>query len=169
MDVNILIIGTVWPEPGSSAAGSRLLQLMNLFREQGWRITFACAASDSEFAYDVAELGIEKAKIGLNDPAFDGFVSELKPSLVLFDRFMTEEQYGWRVAESCPDALRVLDTIDLHCLRQARHTALKQGRPFVPDDLVSDIAKREIASILRCDLSLIISDVEMSLLTGYFN
>jgi hypothetical protein len=33
---------------------------------------------------------------------------------VLFDRFMMEEQFGWRVAENCPNALRILDTEDLH-------------------------------------------------------
>ena len=32
-------------------------------------------------------------------------------------RFMTEEQYGWRVEAACPRAVRILDTEDLHCLR----------------------------------------------------
>jgi hypothetical protein len=46
---------------------------------------------------------------------------------VLFDRFMIEEQFGWRVAENCPDALRVLDTEDLHCLRADKSL----GRSFL--------------------------------------
>jgi hypothetical protein len=45
------------------------------------------------------------------------FVKQLQPSIVLFDRFMIEEQFGWRVAENCPNAVRILDTEDLHCLR----------------------------------------------------
>jgi hypothetical protein len=45
-------------------------------------------------------------------------VKELNPAVVLFDRFMMEEQF-WRVSENCPDALRLLDTEDLHCLRGA--------------------------------------------------
>ena len=81
---------------------------------------------------------------------------------------MIEEQFGWRVAENCPDALRILDTIDLHCLRQARQLAFKEKRTFTQEDLFSDTAKREIASILRCDSSLIISDYEMDLLQEYF-
>jgi hypothetical protein len=28
------------------------------------------------------------------------FYKELNPSVVLFDRFMIEEQFGWRVAET---------------------------------------------------------------------
>jgi hypothetical protein len=31
-------------------------------------------------------------------------VKELNPAVVLFDRFMMEEQFGWRVSENCPDA-----------------------------------------------------------------
>ncbi len=31
---HILIIGSVWPEPNSSAAGSRMMQLMQLFQSQ---------------------------------------------------------------------------------------------------------------------------------------
>ena len=164
----ILIIGTVWPEPNSSAAGSRMMQLIEQFLQQGWKITFASAASDSEFAFDVQTLGIEKVKIELNNKSFDEFVCKLNPSVVLFDRFMIEEQFGWRVAENSPDALRILDTIDLHCLRQARQLAFKEKRKFTTEDLFSDTAKREIASILRCDCSLIISDFEMDLLQEHF-
>lgn len=165
---NVLIIGSVWPEPKSSAAGSRMLQIIQLFQEQGWKITFASAASDSEFMFDVTSIGVEKTSIALNDSSFDTFVKTLNPTIVLFDRLMTEEQFGWRVAENCPDALRILDTEDLHCLRQARQLAFKEKRAFTKSDLFSDIAKREIASILRCDLSLIISEFEMDLLQSFF-
>lgn len=165
---HVLIIGTVWPEPNSSAAGSRMMQLIQLFLGEGWKITFASAAADSDFMFDVTSLGIDKVTIELNNESFDVFIKEVKPTIVLFDRFMTEEQFGWRVAEHCPDALRIIDTEDLHCLRIARQQAFKESRTVTANDLRSDIAKREIASILRSDLSLIISDVEMELLRSYF-
>jgi len=165
---NLLIIGFVWPEPNSSAAGTRVLQLIELFQEQGWKITFASAASHIEFAFDVASIGVCKIAIELNNSSFDTFVAHLNPTIVLFDRFMTEEQFGWRVAENCPNALRILDTEDLHSLRLARQLAFKENREFSKADLFSDTAKREIASILRCDLSLIISETEMDLLQNHF-
>jgi glycosyltransferase involved in cell wall biosynthesis len=165
---NILIIGFVWPEPNSSAAGTRMLQLIDLFRQQGWNITFASAAADSEFAFDVTSIGIGKVAIELNNPSFDTFVKDFNPTFVLFDRFMTEEQFGWRVAQNCPNALRILDTEDLHSLRQARQLAVKENRNFSNADLFSDVAKREIASILRSDVSLIISQFEMDLLQTVF-
>lgn len=165
----VLILGFVWPEPNSSAAGGRMVQLISIFKEQGFEVTFASSASDSEYMIDLESLGVNKKSIALNCSSFDIFVKELNPSIVLFDRFMMEEQYGWRVAENCPDAMRLLDTEDLHCLRLARQKAFKENRPFSTDDLlVEDVAKREIASILRCDISLMIAEYEMELLQTVF-
>lgn len=165
----LLIIGLVWPEPNSSAAGGRMLQLISLFKEQGYGITFSSPAQDSDFMVDLKEIGVEKKSITLNCPSFDVFVKVLNPTVVLFDRFMMEEQFGWRVAENCPNALRLLDTEDLHCLRLARQKAFKENRLFLTSDLIKEeIAKREIASILRCDLSLMISEIEVELLTTTF-
>ncbi|WP_367773421.1 glycosyltransferase [Flavobacterium sp. WC2421] len=165
----LLIIGFVWPEPNSSAAGARMMQLISFFKEEGYEITFASPALDSDFMVDLNLLGVEKKGISLNCASFDIFVKELNPTIVLFDRFMMEEQFGWRVAESCPNALRLLDTEDLHCLRVARQKAFKEQRLFELSDLFyEDVAKREIASILRCDLSLMISEFEIDLLNAIF-
>ena len=165
----VLIIGFVWPEPNSSAAGGRMVQLIRIFKQQDYEVTFASSASDSDYMIDLITLGVSTKSITLNCSSFDVFVKELNPSIVLFDRFMMEEQFGWRVAENCPDALRVLDTEDLHCLRLARQKAFKENRPFSTDDLlVEDVAKREIASILRCDISLMIAEYEMELLQSVF-
>ena len=165
----LLIIGFVLPEPNSSAAGSRMMQLISLFQNQSFEITFASPAQDSDYMVDLNEFGVEKVSVSLNCSSFDVFVKELSPAVVLFDRFMVEEQFGWRVAENCPDALRILDTEDLHCLRSARQKAFKTKKEFQIEDLIAEeVAKREIASILRCDLSLMISEYEMELLTNVF-
>jgi glycosyltransferase involved in cell wall biosynthesis len=165
----LLIIGFVWPEPNSSAAGGRMMQLISLFKAQGFGITFASPAQNSDFMVDLQESEVDKKSIELNNSSFDVFIKELNPSVVLFDRFMMEEQFGWRVTENCPDALRLLDTEDLHCLRLARQKAFKENRSFNTTDLfIEEVAKREIASILRCDLSLMISEFEMELLESAF-
>lgn len=164
----ILIIGLVWPEPTSSAAGTRMVQLIELFISNDYQVTFASAASKSAFSHDLHLLGVKEINIKLNDESFEDFLKQLRPSIVLFDRFMVEEQYGWRVQRQCPEALRILDTEDLHCLRHSRQQIVKTGNLFKPADIFSDLAKREIASILRCDLSLIISEIEMELLESQF-
>jgi glycosyltransferase involved in cell wall biosynthesis len=165
---SLLILGFVWPEPKSSAAGSRMMQLIDLFAAANYKITFASTAQNLEFSEDLTHLGISVKSIELNSSSFDEFIKELNPEIVLFDRFMVEEQFGWRVSECCPDAFKILDTEDLHCLRQARQLAVRQNREFTFDDLFSDVAKREIASILRCDLTLMVSEFEMVLLQTQF-
>lgn len=164
----LLIIGFVFPEPASSAAGTRMLQLIDLFKMQGFEITFASPALDSEFAFDLLKIGVQKVSIVLNDASFDDFATELNPNVVLFDRFMMEEQFGWRISENCPHAIRILDTEDLHCLRLARQNAWKAKVEFQTEMLFSEVAKREIASILRCDLTLMISEFEIELLQNQF-
>lgn len=163
---HILIIGYVWPESKTTAAGLRLLQLIQFFQSQNFQITFVSSASTTEFSEDLNALGIFTKTSCLNDASFDVFIKEIQPNIVLFDRFYSEEQFGWRVAEICPNALRILDTEDLHFLRKARQQALKEGKET--SNLFSDLAKREIASIYRCDFSLIISEVEMHLLQEQF-
>ena len=165
---HLVIIGAVWPEPTSTAAGSRMLQLISLFQKQDYEITFLCSASKSDFSFDLGTISVKTKAIQLNDSSFDAEIKSLNPDVVLFDRFMIEEQYGWRVIENCPNALRVLDTEDLHFLRKAREIAFKQNRELVFEDYISDVFKREMASIYRCDLTFLISEFEMQLATETF-
>ena len=170
MPQKVLIIGIVWPEPKSSAAGTRMLQLLQFLKSNDYEVTFCSAAMRSDYSLDFDDLNIATQQIELNSSSFDDFIKLQNPDIVIFDRFMIEEQYGWRVAENCPDALRILDTEDLHCLRLARQVAYKKGAEFQLDDLLlQEVAKREMASILRCDLSLIISEFEMQVLRNVFN
>ena len=169
MQQQVLIIGFVWVEPNSSAAGKRMLQLIENLQYYNYNITFASTAKKTYNAFDLSLLGIKEVSIKVNSNSFNDFIEKLNPEVVLFDRFLTEEQFGWRIAENCPNAIRVLDTEDLHCLRKTRALAIKQEIPFSTDLLFQqDISKREIASILRCDFSLIISKFEMQLLTETF-
>lgn len=185
----LLIIGYVWPEPNSSAAGSRMMELIKLFQSQTWSIVFASAAALSEHRADLPSIGVQEKSIALNDSSFNEYLAKLKPDAVLFDRFFTEEQFGWRVEQVCPKALRLLDTEDLHSLRHTRHQLLKQAQKnteneaarqsvdpvlATPSELYAqmasdDMAQREIAAIFRCDLSVMISQFEVELLTQYFS
>ena len=163
-----IAIGYVWPEPNSSAAGSRMLQILSLMRASGYRVVFASPADDSDHAVDLAAMGIEKHRIELNSSTFDTWLTEQAPDIVMFDRFMMEEQFGWRVEKFAPMALRILDMEDVHCLRDARHRAVKAGRPVTELQWQTDMAFREIASLLRCDLTLVISEYEMTWLQDNF-
>ncbi len=168
-DSSLLVIGSVWPEPDSSAAGRRMMELLSLFQKQNYEIIFASSAEKSRYSVDLEEKGVKEQPIKLNDSSFDEFIKDLQPDIVLFDRFTIEEQFGWRVAENCPQAIRILDSEDLHCLRRIRKKAVREGRSFNTKELLqADVAKREVASIYRCDLTLMISEYEMEVLQKVF-
>lgn len=165
----VLIIGTVWPEPNSTAAGSRLIQIIEQFQIHNFEVVFSSTACFGEFSFNLNSINVKTVLIELNNASFDTFILDLQPTVVVFDRFMIEEQFGWRVATFLPNCLRILDTEDLHFIRNSRLENFKKNKISTDIDyLNSDLAKREIASIYRCDVSLIISEIEINILIHVF-
>lgn len=165
----LLVIGKTWPEPGATAAGQRMVQLLKLFRANGYDITFCSTAIQGSYSYNLEGMGIKSRKILLNDDSFDQFLAEEEFETVVFDRFMTEEQFGWRVKERLPEALRILDTEDLHSLRNSRKRSLAAGLEWSQALWMADsVFYREMASLFRCDYNLVISSYELGLLRQAF-
>ena len=54
----IVVIGQVWPESKSSAAGKRMLQLLACFNQWGMDIYFSSAAKKSNYSDDLSALGV---------------------------------------------------------------------------------------------------------------
>lgn len=154
-----LIVGTVFPEPKSSAAGTKMMQWLELFLSNDFAITYASTSSSGGFSADISGYVVQKMVVKVNDTSFDTFVQDLQPTVVLYDRFMTEEQFSWRVRAASPQTVHLLETQDLHFLREAREKNIS---------FFSTTAKRELAAILRCDLSFLISEFEMQLLHHNF-
>ena len=166
----LLVIGHVWPEPTTTAAGNRMMQLLEAFLNKNYQVTFASTAQKTVYSRDLSILGIPEVTIQLNDSSFDRFIHREQPSMVLFDRFMVEEQFGWRVAEHCPNAIRILNTEDLHSLRDYRGKCLKDNLQFTIEGyFLQDKTKREIASIYRSDLTLLVSYFEKPLIHNMYS
>ena len=51
----VLVIGYVWPEPNSSAAGTHMMSLLRAFRSEGWQVEFASPAQKTEHMVDLSE------------------------------------------------------------------------------------------------------------------
>lgn len=78
---------------------------------------------------------------------------------MVFDRFVTEERWGPRVREKWPTSIRVTDTQDLHFLRRSRVRKVQWSEH--DEDFL-----RELASLYRSDLSLVLSSFELDLLAS---
>ena len=164
----VLIIGKVWPEPNSSAAGKRMMQLISFFQLKKIEVIFVSAAKTTDFQVDLKQLDIEFQQVQLNDDSFDAYVKSKAPDIVVFDRFLSEEQFGWRIDECAPNAIKILNTEDLHFLRGAREEALRKGEKIDVTKIRTDLFQRELLSIYRSDLTLLVSQFEKNLLTNHY-
>jgi glycosyltransferase involved in cell wall biosynthesis len=189
----VVLLTYVWPEPLSSAAGLRDLNLIESFLWAGWDLVVASPSQQNTHSEALAQMGVRLAGVQANDVRFDAWIKSEAPNFVIFDRFVMEEQFGWRVQEQCPNAVRVLDTQDLHFLRRTRANHLKainlQSRepnssPLPPGqppqkqspegtansslDLMNEDTFREIGSIYRCDGVFVLSRTEYDLLIERF-
>ncbi len=165
----LLVIGYIWPEENKTAASYRLLQIIDLFIEQEITVIFTSAARVKKTSSQaLVYRGVSMKSIALNDDSFDRLLQQQRPDAVLYDRFIMEEQYGWRVRQILPQALTILDTEDLHFLREARRAIIENGSSL-EYGCNNENALREISSIQRCDVSLIISQVEYQLLINQYH
>jgi len=169
VNVQILWIASVWPEPKASAAGIRTMELIRASKRAGHEVQISSPSKSSEHREKLIDAGFITHRFEPNDSTFDTFLKSYSPDVVVFDRFMIEEQFGWRVREHAAEALRVLDTIDLHSLRRARERSIISGRKILSDtDLNSEDAIREVSSILRSDFTLLVSEYEKDLLISHY-
>ena len=85
MQKHLVIIGTVWPEPNSTAAGSRMLQLIDLFQKEKYKISFLSSAKQSEFSFPLESQHIDCYSIELNQDSSEGAgdTGRMKDVLVL--------------------------------------------------------------------------------------
>mmetsp|Transcript_17967 Transcript_17967/g.30060 ORF Transcript_17967/g.30060 Transcript_17967/m.30060 type:complete len:463 (-) Transcript_17967:36-1424(-) len=173
-NVKVLIVGYVWPELTSSAAGLRDWNLVKGFQKQNWKVLYSSQSKENQFSEQLRNEGVTTVRHAANCSRFDDFIKNEQPDFVIYDRYVTEEQFGWRVKEYSPSSVQILDTQDLHFLRKQRQKAHEDGVESLESiskgeiELIGETTLRELASIYRCDCSILISDFEFQLLTNKF-
>ena len=171
----VLFVGFVWPEHGSSAAGVRTRAIIEGFQSWGWEVHCHASASRNSFSEELDRKGVVTHQCLPNrEEEFAEILENARPDVVIFDRFLSEEAFSFRVRELRPGAMRVLDMQDVHALRRNRQAIIETGGS-VPDSLAAVPALgstdlvRELSSIHRSDLTFVCSPVELSMLTSHFS
>ncbi|KAL3663575.1 hypothetical protein V7S43_011462 [Phytophthora oleae] len=174
----VILAGSVWPERTSSAAGVRSADIIQVLQERGYQVLCVSPSRLNDHTSRLQEeQGVRCIQADANTDVFQKLLLETMPQLVVFDRFIAEEMYGWQAKKYSPEALRVLDLQDVHFIRRAREFAVKkQALDFketldgaqIDIDPVEKIAIRELAAIHRSDLTLYVSDFERDLLVSRF-
>jgi len=171
-NMKILAICHQWPNPNTTAAAIHFIDLLRFFKERFGAVIHGVSIAKKIDAHDHLDPFLNTiTQLGLNDTTFQDYL--LRNSgfdIVLFDRFITYEQFAWQVTDHIPKALKILDTEDLHFLRKDRQK--KQRSTTNSNDTkeipISELAKRELACIFKADLSLIISKFEYQLLINEY-
>jgi len=161
----LLYLSSIWPEPRASAAGVRVWNVVRALQRAGWRVHFASASDRNAASAAMEDAGVAVHAFPINDSTVDDELRRIDPDAVLFDRFVVEEQWGWRIESVLPKAARFLDLIDLHSLRHFRQQAAHSERGVVsggpgPDAELSPECLRELSAILRSDHVFFISERE---------
>ena len=186
----VLFLSFVPLSPETSAAGVRTRDLMEGFLKAGFSdVHYACASKmdeqeNAKVNKQLVERGVKfyANAIPNREDAFKTVLEECGKrnpiDVVVFDRFLAEEAYSFRVREMCADALRVLDMQDCHALRRERarivdlessggsgdtSNVIERSINAKPEATDDDFA-REISSIFRSDLTLVCSSAELELL-----
>ncbi|NDG85749.1 MAG: glycosyltransferase, partial [Proteobacteria bacterium] len=174
-DRRALIFSTVWPEPDSSAAGVRQLQWVRNLREIFDEVVLVSPSKlkeEGEWGACPLPDRVTRMPLPMNDWKAKDLIAGLNPGLVLFDRFILEEQFGAMVYEAVPGALVLLETQDLHLIRRARESLREKWLAVdaAPEGFYrTETALRETASIERVDHSFVVSSFEAGLLMREFS
>jgi len=173
-EARVIIFSTVWPEPSSSAAGVRQMQWVHLFRGLGYQVTLISPSkvkNENDWGSLKVPEGVDVLPLPLNQESVQDELKRLAPVIVMFDRFILEEQFGPHVYLACPDALILMETQDLHFVRRAREELKEkflETQDFPSSFYQTETALRETASIQRVDFSFVVSSYEEQLLREEF-
>ncbi|KAL3777662.1 hypothetical protein ACHAW5_010986 [Stephanodiscus triporus] len=188
-----------WPEPDASAAGTRTMALLRHFSSHCPplfdSVHFGCGAgggmpsSSSSSSSSIFWHRIRPNRADEMHELLNRINDDHGPiRAVVFDRFHAEEAYSFRVRDTCPNALLVLDMQDVHSLRLGRQqvveemdddptsvammtdrlaSAVAEFDPSSPNRDARDAFLRELASVHRSDLVLVCSAPEMGMLVSW--
>ena len=166
--MQIIYLANRWPNPSQTAAGTRSLQLLQLLQENDYQVTIASFFPADTFSQQLEQQGFQCVSLELNDSGLVDFFKSKTYEIAFFDTFLMEEKLGWVIREAIPKCMTVLDTQDLHFMRYARSKAPSFSIADHKLNLNDSPTYREIASIYRCDLTLVISLAEIKLLQNEF-
>lgn len=162
---NALIVDAWLPTPDRDAASFRMVNLMALFRELGWRVTLG--ADDTSLIRPhslelLRDIGVGFAGDSTASVPHYLEIHGSRLDLVVLSRFHVAVKYVELVRQLAPRAKIVFDTTDLAFLRGFRGAKVTGNRSLL---LQAMQAKRdELAVAQRADCTWVVSPVEQAIL-----
>ena len=162
---HVLVIDATLPEPDHDSGSMRMVAMLELLREMGYRVTFVAANLSWSDRYSPAlqRRGIEV----LHHPMIASIEQWLMSNghrldLVMVSRHYILEPLYPILRKACPSAKLVFDTVDLHYLREQRKAELEDSATMART--AAQTKAIELKLIANSDITLVVSEVERALL-----
>lgn len=155
------------PEYDRERGSQRVLEVIDHLLSTGWQVTYLTLNPPSEQRYTrhLARLGVPTL-IGVGDDVRDE-IARLEPQLAVIAFWHVAEQLMPIVREASPGTRIVVDSIDLHFVRNARRRAdeITTDMPWLDEASVAEL-RREVNVYAAADAVLTVSDAEAATLTN---
>jgi GT2 family glycosyltransferase len=162
---HVLIIDATLPEPDHDSGSMRMVAMLELWRELGYRVTFVAANLSWSDRYSTAlqRRGIEV----LHHPMIASIEQWLMSNGHRLDLVMVSRHYILQplhpmIRKACPSAKLIFDTVDLHYLREQRKAELEDSAAMAR--MAAQTKTAELKLIANSDITLVVSEVERALL-----
>lgn len=172
----VLVVAAATPRPDADSGSIDLLNLLTLLRAMRCRVIFFAAypiprgvpapdakGHDGAYTEALQRLGIECPHAPY-EPSVSRWLREhgRELDLVVLVRARIADRFMPVVRASAPRAKVVLDTVDLHYLREERESAHTGDRLLALK--ARDTRRRELRAVREADATLVLSEVEREVL-----
>jgi GT2 family glycosyltransferase/glycosyltransferase involved in cell wall biosynthesis len=162
----VLIVDACTPEPDKDSGSVRMVNLMRLLVADGWKVSFLPENRQylPRYTRALQQLGVEALYLPWIADV-PGWFAEHGPHLdaVFLSRHYVASAFLPLVEAYAPKARRIFDTVDLHYLREERAARIAGDDPELRR-LAAETKRAELALMRACDLTLVVSPVERTLL-----
>lgn len=176
----VLVIAPELPAHDRASGAFRLFQLVKLLREAGHQVTFLARAAAGEldpkpYIHDLLALGVEvipcdpekiEARWGVKVQAprvdLKRLFAERHFDVAYIYFYEVAEQYADEIRALSPTTKIVVDSVDIHFLREERRGELEKDPAMVAR--AKDTRRRELAVYGKADQVLVVTDADAAVL-----
>lgn len=163
----VLFVEACMLTPDQDSGSVRTWNLIEIMQELGCKVTFVAENLERRQPYtaQLQQSGVE-VLYGPHVGSIRTLIEErgAEFDVIILARYYVAAPYIAAVRKHAPQALLVLDTIDLHFLRQRRLAALNDDRAVAQS--AEQIRRQEMDCIARSDVTWVVSEVEQELLAN---
>lgn len=161
----VLIMDACTPTPDQDSGSLRMLNLMQIFNELGYQVSFIPEnmAHFEQYTSNLQQLGVECVYAPKYNTPIDYLKSKGKLfDLVILSRYYVAKPVISAVHSYCVNAKIWFDTVDLHYLREQRMAEVAGDETMIK--AANNTKQQELAIATGSDLTLVVSPYEQEIL-----